>query len=130
MRSFLLLLLLSAGLAAKAQNQLEGTWRPVSQEFGGKPLPAAAFKDQTLVMQDSTYVVTAENIDKGVVKTNGNKLDIYGREGANKGKHFTAIYKLENGQLTVCYNLAGDAYPDAFTTQGHPLYFLSVFKKD
>jgi hypothetical protein len=47
----------------------------------------------------------------------------------NSGKHFTGLYKLENGQLTVCYNLKGDKYPDSFDTKGKPMYFMSVFKK-
>ena len=29
-------------------------------------------------------------------------MDIYGREGVNAGKHFTAIYKMESDQLTIC----------------------------
>jgi uncharacterized protein (TIGR03067 family) len=56
-------------------------------------------------------------------------MDILGKEGVNSGKHFTAIYKLENDQLTICYNLSGDAYPAAFDTKGQPKYFMCVFKK-
>jgi hypothetical protein len=57
-------------------------------------------------------------------------MDIYGKEGVNAGKHFTAIYKIENGQLTICYNLSGDGYPEAFETNTKPTLFLSVFKKE
>jgi hypothetical protein len=46
------------------------------------------------------------------------------------GKHFTAIYKYENEQLTICYNLSGDSYPETFETKGKPMYFLSIFKKE
>jgi hypothetical protein len=56
-------------------------------------------------------------------------MDIFGKEGVNSGKHFTAIYKLENEYLTICYNLSGNAYPETFETKGKPMYFLSVFKK-
>jgi hypothetical protein len=55
-------------------------------------------------------------------------MDIYGKEGVNTGKHFTAIYKLENNRLTICYNLAGDKYPELFDTKGRKQYFLCVFK--
>ncbi len=108
---------------------LDGTWVPVKEEMGGSALPDAAFKNQQLSIKDSTYTVTAESVDKGVVRLNGDKMDIYGRNGVNAGKHFTALYKYEAGQLTICYNLAGDAYPESFDTQGKPLYFLSVFKR-
>ncbi|HEY8927562.1 MAG TPA: TIGR03067 domain-containing protein [Mucilaginibacter sp.] len=110
---------------------LNGTWLPYKQEMGGKQWPAAIVEKQKLIIADSAYTVIAESVDKGVVKYAGdNKMDIYGRDGVNKGRHFTAIYKLENGELWICYNLKGDSYPEAFETTGKPLYFLSVFKKE
>jgi uncharacterized protein (TIGR03067 family) len=111
-------------------NILNGNWIPVKQEIGGKELPAVAFEKQNLNISDSSYTFTAESIDKGVVKYSDNKMDIYGKDGVNAGKHFTAIYKFENGQLTICYDLAGNIYPEAFDTKGKPMYFLSVFKKN
>jgi uncharacterized protein (TIGR03067 family) len=110
-------------------NKLNGVWAPVKQEFAGQSLPPAAFEKQSLVIADSTYTVTAESVDKGVVVYKDDKMDIYGKEGPNAGKHFTALYKYENGELTICYNLAGDSYPTGFDTRGKPLFFLSVFKK-
>jgi uncharacterized protein (TIGR03067 family) len=109
---------------------LNGTWLPVKEEIGGTSLPAAAFQSQKLIIKDSTYTFTAESIDKGVVKYKGDKMDIYGKEGVNTGKHFTAIYKYENDELTICYNLLGDSYPEAFDTKGKGSFFLSVFKKE
>lgn len=74
-------------------NVLNGTWIPVSETIGSTALPAAAFATQKLVINDSNYTFTAESVDKGVVQTAGNKMDIYGREGVNMGKHFMALYK-------------------------------------
>ncbi|MFI5203231.1 MAG: TIGR03067 domain-containing protein [Flavobacteriales bacterium] len=108
---------------------LNGTWTPIKQEMGGTALPAAALDKQQLIISDSAYTFIAESVDKGIIKYDGNKMDIYGKDGVNAGKHFTAIFKLENGHLTICYNLKGDSYPEAFETKGQPLYFLSVFKK-
>ncbi|MGZ3901868.1 MAG: TIGR03067 domain-containing protein, partial [Bacteroidia bacterium] len=105
------------------------TWIPVKQEIAGNELPKSVFEKQTLVINDSNYTVTAESVDKGIIKINGNKLDIYGKEGVNSGKHFTAIYKLINGQLTICYNVTGNEYPETFETKGRRAYFLSVFEK-
>lgn len=110
-------------------NPLDGDWVPQRQEIGGRALPPAAFAGQLLTMHDSSYTLVAESIDKGVARINGNKMDIYGREGVNKGKHFSALYQLLNGELTICYNLAGTGYPDSLSTRGKPLYFLSVFRK-
>lgn len=111
-------------------NPLNGTWLPIQQEMGGKSIPASLFANQKLILSDTNYTFIAESIDKGVVKVKGNKMDIYGKEGVNTGSHFTAIYKLENDQLTICYNLGGEIYPATFDSSGNPVYFLSVFKKE
>jgi uncharacterized protein (TIGR03067 family) len=109
---------------------LSGAWTPIRQEIGGKELPKAAFEKQKLTISDSTYIFVAESEDRGTLKYSDGKMDIYGKEGVNAGKHFTAIYKLENGQLSICYNLKGDSYPEAFETKSKPTLFLSVFQKE
>ena len=139
--TILLFIFLSVGCSTTKKtsaksNLLNGTWTPINEEMGGTLFPKAAFEKQKLILSDSNYTLIAESIDKGVVRYRDNKMDIYGKEGVNAGKHFTAIYKLENlptgqagEQLTVCYNLAGNNYPEAFDTKGKPMYFLAVFKK-
>lgn len=109
---------------------LNGNWIPIQQEMGGKALPANYFKTQKLVIQDSTYTLSAESVDKGILRYQNGQMDIYGKEGVNQGKHFPALYKMENNQLTIIYNLKGDGYPSGFETKSSPLLFLSVFKKD
>lgn len=134
MRILAILLILALGSGPKRTgtytNDLNGTWIPTKQEFAGQPFPASVYANQTLVIKDNRYIVTAESVDKGEVKYGeGNKMDIYGKEGPNAGKHFTAIYKYENGLLTICYNLAGDSYPEGFETKAKTMLFMSVFKK-
>lgn len=134
MRQLKILLFICLGISCVTSkntktNALNGTWVPVKQEIGGKELPNVAFEKQKLVINDNEYIMNAESVDKGEVTYNGNKMDIYGKEGVNAGKHFTAIYKYENEQLTICYNLSGDSYPETFETKSKPLFFLSVFKK-
>jgi uncharacterized protein (TIGR03067 family) len=109
--------------------QLNGMWIPVEQQIAGKELPTTSFDKQALIIHDSSYTFTAESVDKGILKYSNGKMDIYGKEGVNTGKHFTAIYKLENGQLVICYNLKGDVYPDAFETKSKPTLFLSTYRK-
>jgi uncharacterized protein (TIGR03067 family) len=124
------ILFVSTARAQTKPDSLAGSWIPVSQVIGGNALPKTVFSKQKLIISDSTYTVVAESVDKGLVKYNGNKMDIYGKQGVNAGKHFTALYKLENGQLTVCYNLKGDSYPDTFDTTGKPAFFISVFQRE
>jgi len=108
---------------------LNGSWVPVKEEIAGNSLQPASFQTQKLVMVDSNYTFTAESVDKGVAKYKDGKMDIYGKEGVNAGKHFMCIYKFENDQLNICYNLAGNSYPDSYDTKGKPTNFLCVFKK-
>jgi uncharacterized protein (TIGR03067 family) len=131
--TFISLLLFSLGCTNSKNDlliKLNGSWAPMRQEIGGTALPTTSFQGQKLVISDSNYTFTAESFDKGVVRCSGNKMDIYGKEGVNSGKHFTAIYKLENDQLTICYNLSGDSYPEVFDTKGNSKLFLSVLRKN
>ena len=113
-----------------SSNVLNGSWTPIKQEISGKDLPTGVFQKQKLIIIDSIYTFSAESVDKGTLKYKSGQMDIYGKEGVNTGKHFTAIYKLDNEQLTICYNLKGDTFPSAFETKSKPTLFLSVFKKD
>jgi len=121
---------------ANASNKLNGTWIPVKEEFGGNSLAATAFATQKLIIMDTTYTFTAESVDKGVLKYDHEKMDIYGKEGVNAGKHITAIYKFvtdssnKGEQLAICYNLTGNGYPETFDTKGQRTFFLSVFRKE
>jgi uncharacterized protein (TIGR03067 family) len=110
--------------------QLNGTRVPVRQEMNGEELPAAIFKTQKLIIQNDTYFFTAESIDKGTLTYSNGKMDIYGKEGVNSGRHFTVIYKLKNEQLIIVYNLKGDSYPASFYTKESPALFLSIYKKE
>jgi len=128
---FILCLVCISTINVTAQsNKLNGSWKPVREEIGGSELPPAAFEKQKLIVSDSNYTFIAESIDKGVAIYKDGKMDIYGKDGVNNGKHFTAIYKFENELLLICYNLSGDKYPEAFETKSKPTYFLVTFKKE
>jgi len=136
MRIFSLLVLFSICTSCLVQHNLydkkyplNGTWTPIQQEMGGKIIPLTVMSSQQLTIRDTSYTFIAESVDKGSVHYANGKMDIYGREGANAGKHFMAIYKLENEQLTICYDLFGETYPASYETKQHPYYFRSVYKK-
>jgi uncharacterized protein (TIGR03067 family) len=133
--TFISLLVFGLGCAstkntAMKQDQLNGDWITTQQELGGTVMPKAVLEKQKLTIRDTTYTLISESADKGVLKYGGGKMDIYGKDGASAGKHIPAIYKFENGLLTICYNLSGSGYPESFETRGKPMYFLSVWKKN
>lgn len=109
---------------------LDGVWKPEYQEMGGQELPKEFLEKQILTINDSTYILKAESMDMGIIRIKEDKMDIMGEDGPNAGKHFMAIYKLEENKLTICYNLAGDAYPENFETKDKPMFFLSRFVKE
>ena len=130
---FILIALLFSCASKKSQtvsvDKLNGTWIPIAQEMNGKTLPKSFYEKQRLIIEDTLYTVIAESIDRGIVKVNRNKLDIYGKEGINIGKHFTGLFELNKDKLTVCYNLKGDYYPTDFITQNKSTLFTSVFTR-
>jgi uncharacterized protein (TIGR03067 family) len=111
-------------------NKLNGSWKPVKLEIDGTALPPETFEKQKLIISDSNYTFIAESVDKGIISYKDGTMDIYGKDGVNAGRHITAIYKFEKDQLVICYNLAGDKYPEAFETKGKSTYFLATFKKE
>ena len=128
---FILCLVCISSINVTAQsNLLNGNWKPVKLEIDGAALPPETFEKQKLIISDSNYTFIAESVDKGIARYKDGKMDIYGKDGVNNGKHFTAIYKFENELLLICYNLAGDKYPETFETKGKPTYFLATFKKE
>jgi len=128
---FILCLVCISSINVTAQsNPLNGNWKPVKLEIDGSALPPETFEKQKLIISDSNYTFIAESVDKGIARYKDGKMDIYGKDGVNNGKHFTAIYKFENEILLICYNLAGDKYPEIFETKGKPTYFLATFKKE
>jgi uncharacterized protein (TIGR03067 family) len=128
---FILCLVCISSINVTAQsNLLNGSWKPVKLEIDGSALPPETFEKQKLIISDSNYTFIAESVDKGIARYKDGKMDIYGKDGVNNGKHFTAIYKFENELLLICYNLAGDKYPETFETKGKPTYFLATFKKE
>jgi len=136
MRIILSLLLLSGLLSCGTSQKttaskypLNGTWVPVREEMAGKALPPAAFATQKLIISDDHYIFNAESEDTGDLSYANGTMDIYGRKGVNTGKHFMTRYKLENGHLIICYNLAGTSYPEDFETKGKPGYFLAEYQQ-
>lgn len=128
---FVLCLVCSSTIDVTAQsNKLNGSWVPVKLEINGNALPAETFEKQKLIINDTAYTFIAESVDKGIISYKDGKMDIYGKDGVNAGRHITTIYKFENDQLVICYNLAGDKYPESYETKGKPTYFLATFKKE
>ena len=114
---------------ANKGRRLDGFWQPIHEEISGKDIAGNYFQSQRMTIADTLYTVVAESTDKGLLEFHDNKIDIYGKEGINTGKHFKAIYKVENSNLYICYDLSGKDYPENYDTKKKSLYLLIIFKR-
>ncbi len=113
---------------------LNGTWKALEAELGGNAVPSQIISATTLVIEDSRYTARVSGVtDKGTISLNTDlvphAMDITGTDGPNKGKTIKAIYKVTGTELVVCYNLAGDEYPERFSTVRHPQLFMVRYKR-
>ena len=131
-----------AGMVARGEatnarddgKKMEGGWKPVAAELGGKPVPDKVLKTMKLVLTDGKYTVTVgEQTDEGTVKLDPAKkpraMDIVGTWGPNRGKTILAIYELTDATLRVCYDLSGKARPLEFKTRSDTQLFLVEYKR-
>ena len=110
-------LLLAAGDddVQKEVKALQGKWKAVALEAGGKALPKEAIPDFTYIigadgkatgkMPQSEYTATMTVNPKKDPKT----IDNVHESGAHKGKKQFGIYKLEGDKWTVCMTPPGAA---------------------
>jgi len=109
----------------KELKALEGKWKAVSMEAGGKPLPKDSVEFMFTVgangkatgkSAQSEYQATITVDPKKSPKT----IDNAHETGSQKGKKQYGIYKLEGDKWTVCMTRPGveeSARPKDFTTK-------------
>lgn len=112
----------------------DGTWKPVSVELGGHPLPEGVLKTMELMLEGNSYFMRAgDQLDRGTVAFNEEtvplRMDISGTDGPNAGKHIPAIWQLEGDLLTICYGLQGESRPTSFATGKNPKLFLVKYRR-
>jgi uncharacterized protein (TIGR03067 family) len=102
----------------KELKALQGKWKAVALEAGGKPLPKDA-------VPDFTYIIGADGKAAGKMpqgeytaaitvdpKKDPKTIDNLHESGDQKGKKQYGVYKLEGDKLTVCITAPGRAEAD------------------
>lgn len=131
-------LLLSAGEdgVQKELKALQGKWKAVALEAGGKPLPKEA-------VPDFLFIVEADGKSTGQMgkieyrakvsidpAKNPKTIDNAHETGPHKGKQQFGIYKVEGGRWIVCMTAPGAAEtdrPKTFDTKDTP-YVVFTFE--
>lgn len=111
-RTFIALLFAFASFASADLKKINGTWKAVAGQIGGKDLPPALLKSMVLILKDGSYDYDeGHGHDVGQMKEVGKKkplsIDIVGTEGPNKGKTYKAIYQFDGKVLRISYGLDG-----------------------
>jgi uncharacterized protein (TIGR03067 family) len=121
---------------AKELEKFQGTWRVTSYLEDGKKRPAEELKNSRLVFQGAQFLVKqGERIEERgtqkFVEAKGHRaVDHTITEGAEKGKTFPGIYRLQGDTLTYCFAPAGQKRPTAFTSKPGTGYYLIDYQRE
>jgi len=125
--------------AQKDQEALQGTWRPVSSEQGGRDQADEA-KEHALTFEKHTFTVKKgdEVRVKGTFKVDPSRkpkaIDMTiteGRRGDDKGKELHGIYELTKDGLKWCTSEPGEkGRPTEFATREGTKHLLVTFQKE
>lgn len=92
-----------------ALKELEGTYKIVSAEKGGKAAPKELTDTASVVIKGDELTITFGADDKKTakIKVGGDAklatIDLSPTDGAEKGKTFPGLYKLDKGELTLVF---------------------------
>ena len=130
-------LAVAAGLRVIAADSLndakavQGSWKPLTAELAGEPMPEAVLKSISLKLDNGKYEVFVGGIpDRGnyTMETGSNpkRMTITGADGPNRGKTYPAIYEVKGDTLRICYDLSGAKHPTEFkSVAGTKLYLVT-----
>jgi uncharacterized protein (TIGR03067 family) len=136
--SLLVVVCTASFVRADDAKQMEGTWKAVKGELGGKPYPDQMLKNLKLVIADGKYVVTVrepqgEQTDEGTLTLDPAKtpheMTIVGIKGPNQGRTTPAIYELTDDTLRICYDLSRKAHPKEFKSEPATKLFLVEYQR-
>ena len=118
-------------------DKLQGTWKAVEFESGGKKVDKEEYEKYELVITDNRFVLKGgEDPFRGTLKVDPSQspatIDaaFIDAEGAEHGKAL-GIYKLDGDRLTVCWDQGKDAQrPTEFTTRPETGLRLMSFRRE
>jgi RNA polymerase sigma-70 factor (ECF subfamily) len=122
--------------ARQDREKMQGTWKAVSVESGGKKKPDEAIKNWKLTIDGSR--MTARDGDELLEESTftldaGKKpraIEIRYTAGPDKGKKLTGIYLLEKDTLKICVTLQEKNGPTEFVSRPDTDHTLVTMKKE
>ena len=94
---------------------LDGEWQPSAMIVSGASVPDAMREAMTLVIDGDSYrVISGEEIDRGALDIDSIAQPPRMTVTSANGRSLKAIYRFEEGDLIVAYDLQGEQFPTAF----------------
>lgn len=123
----------SAAQTDEVTRELNGSWVVKVGTMAGNKLDASLTESMKLTIKENKFETKVGSISESgeLVMDTSKKpmtMDIVIKEGPNKGKTLKCIFKLENGELTVCYAIQGDR-PDKFESTSTNQWLVVTYKK-
>ncbi len=111
---------------------LLGKWQCQSAKLGGQDIPKQVTDKTKLSMTKGEYVAeTLYGSEKGKLELNAGvtpgQMKIESKS-AGESKTLLAIYKIEKGELILCYSF-GDKFPEKFESTEENGFLLAKYKK-
>src|SRR5215471_6545818 len=113
---------------------LQGTWRLVAGEIGGRKMTSEELKESKLVFKGDHYTVRR---GKGPTITGSiaidsakdpKTIDITDANGPYKGKTLLGIYALNDDEMKECFAPPGEPRPEKFATKTGTNEFFHVWQ--
>ena len=103
--------------------KIQGTWRFIAHDMGGKAAPKEQLAKMTIVFMGDRFDVRddGKTVQAGTQKLDASKkpaqIDAVITEGEGKDSKMLGIYELKGDTLKVCFDPAGKSRPTGFTAK-------------
>ena len=115
--------------------RFEATWRFVSIEVDGMPVPEEAFKQDTLTLKGKQFTSTVQGkTTTGAFKIDPTAtpktIDITSTDGSGKSVTQKGIYELDGDNQKICMSAPGKPRPTEFVSKPDSGRIIEVLKRE
>ena len=115
--------------------KFEATWRFVSIEVEGEPVPEDRFAEDRLVLKGRQFTSYVQgNTTHGVFKidptADPKTIDLTFTDGPGKDKTQKGIYELEGDRQKICFSLPGKPRPTEFVSKPESRLMVQVLERE
>lgn len=117
-------------------HELTGLWAVRSADMAGKPMAMPPGFELRIAGDRYGTGISGSYSDRGRIELFGDELagqprrmDIVGEVGMNKGKRFSALYRMVGSGLEIIYDLSGNGRPTDFISREGTQHFRVSYQR-